>query len=521
MHVGELLTRAARRFGERPAWIAGDTRMSFRQAEARANRLAHALLGLGLRAGDRVAMLMPNCYQGFETMLAPMKAGMAVVPMNMRLHPDEHAYMVDDAGARVLVYAEEFREHLAGVRDRLRHVERFVCLGHGAPGDLEFEALVAGATREDPPDVAIEPEDMAWLFYTSGTTGHPKGAMLTHRALLTMTSQFLALAPPRGPEDVVLHAAAITHGSGCLLFHHLATGAANAFPTTRSFDPPRIFEAIARCRATTMFLVPTMINTLLAADADRRRVDLRSLHTVIYGGAPMYVEHLEAALGAFGPVFVQIFGQGEAPMTITLLPKEEHVTRGDAAAIRRLASAGRATPAVCVRVVDEEDRPRPAGEMGEILVRGDLVMKGYWNKPDASAETLRGGWLHTGDVGYLDEDGYLFITDRKKDMIISGGSNIYPREIEEVICRHPGVFEVAVIGIPDAHWGEATKALVVAREGQRLTEADIVEHCRRHLASYKKPQSVEFLPSLPKNAYGKVLKRELRDRFWADRGRKV
>jgi len=208
-------------------------------------------------------------------------------------------------------------------------------------------------------------------------------------------------------------------------------------------------------------------------------------------------------------------------MTCTLLSKAEHVTGGDPVKIRRLASAGRETPAVRVRVVDDEDRGRPAGEMGEIVVRGDLVMQGYWNKPEATADALRGGWLHTGDIGYLDEDGYLYITDRKKDMIISGGSNIYPREIEEVICRHPGVFEVAVIGVPDARWGEATRALVVAREGHRLTEADIVEHCRRHLASYKKPQSVEFLPALPKNAYGKVLKRELRERFWADRGRRI
>jgi acyl-CoA synthetase (AMP-forming)/AMP-acid ligase II len=375
MHAGHLLTRAALRYGDRPAWIAGDTRVTFRQAEARVNRLAHALLGLGARPGDRIGMLMPNCYQGLETILAPMKAGMAVVPMNMRLHPDEHAYMLDDAGARVLIYTEDFREHLASVRGRLRTVERFICLGAGAAGDLEFESLLAATPREDPPDVDIEPDAMAWLFYTSGTTGHPKGAMLTHQALLTMAQQFLILTPPRGPDDVVLHAAAITHGSGCLLFHHLAAGAANAFPATRSFDPPRIFEAIARTRATTMFLVPTMINTLLAAP-ERTRFDLSSLHTVIYGGAPMYVEHLEAALAAFGPVFAQIFGQGEAPMTMTLLPQAEHVTGGDPVARRRLASAGRETPAVRVRIVDEEDRPRPAGEMGEIDELGAIVKKG-------------------------------------------------------------------------------------------------------------------------------------------------
>jgi long-chain acyl-CoA synthetase len=269
-----------------------------------------------------------------------------------------------------------------------------------------------------------------------------------------------------------------------------------------------------------MFLVPTMIN-MLVGSPERARFDLSSLKTVFYGGAPMYVEQLTEALRVFGPIFVQVFGQGEAPMTCTSLPKDEHVTDGDPVKLRRLGSAGRATTAVQVRIVDEDDRPVPPDTLGEIVVRGDLVMKGYWNKPGATAETLRGGWLHTGDIGSLDPDGYLYITDRKKDMIISGGANIYPREIEEVICQHPAVFEVSVIGVPDDKWGESVKALVVLRPGESATEALLIEHCKRHLASYKKPQSVEFLPVLPKNAYGKVLKRELRDRYWADRRRKV
>ena len=519
MHIGHLLSRAALRYGDRSAWREGDLTITFREAESRVNRLAHALLELGGQPGDRVAMLLANCYQGLETILAPMKAGMAVVPMNIRLHPEEHEYMVSDSGAFALVYGEEFRDHLSRIRERLTGVKHFVCVGRAPRGDLAYDQLLDGGP-ETAPDPAIDPDDLAWIFYTSGTTGRPKGAMLTHRNLLTMVEQFLLEINPARPGDVLLHAAPITHGSGISIFHHIARGAASAFPLTRAFDPPKVFEAIERYRATTMFLVPTMINMLLASP-DRGKYDLSSLHTIFYGGAPMYVEQLLEAVRTFGPIFVQIFAQGEAPMTCTTLPKEEHLVGDDPVKLARLASAGREVMGVRVCIVDDEDRELPAGQMGEIVVRGDLVMKGYWGKPEATAETLRGGWLHTGDIGYLDRGGYLYVTDRKKDMIISGGSNIYPREIEEVICGHPAVFEVAVIGIPDEKWGESVKALVVTHEGKRVTEAEIIEHCKRHLASYKKPQSVEFLATLPKNAYGKVLKRELRDRYWAGRERKV
>jgi len=519
MHIGHLLTRAARRWPERPAWLQGEQVITFRQAEARVNRLAHALASLGAMPGDRIGMLLPNCYQGLETILAPMKGGMAVVPMNIRLHPDEHAYMLNDSGARILIYGEEFRQHLDTSRARLTTVEQCICVGDPASDDGHFEALLEGQP-DTPPQVAIAPDDLAWVFYTSGTTGRPKGAMLTQRNLLTMVQLFLLDINPAVETDVLLHAAAITHGSGCAIFHHMARGAASAFPATRSFDPPLIFEAIQRYRVTTMFLAPTMVHMLTQSPA-RTDYDLSSLHTVFYGGGPMYVEQQQEALRAFGPIFVQLFGQGECPMCITSLHKEEHMTGGDPVKERRLASAGRETTGVRVRVVDDDDHDVPAGGHGEIVVRGDLVMRGYWNNPEATAETLRDGWHHTGDIGFLDKDGYLYITDRKKDMIISGGSNIYPREIEEVICAHPSVLEVSVLGVPDEKWGESVKALVVTRPGMSVSEAEIIEHCRRGLASYKKPSSVEFLEALPKNAYGKILKRELREPYWRGHMRRV
>ncbi|HUH17531.1 MAG TPA: long-chain fatty acid--CoA ligase [Methylomirabilota bacterium] len=519
MHVGHFLSRAAQRWPQRPAWLDGDAVVTFRDAEARVNRLAHALIALGARRGDRVGMLVPNCCQGLETILAPMKAGLAVVPMNVRLHPAEHAYLLNDSGARILVYHEQFRDHVASIRADLTTVERAVCIGEGGPGDVGFEAVQDGQPAT-PPDVAIDPDDLAWLFYTSGTTGRPKGAMLSHRALIAMVQLFLIDLNPVRETDVILHAAAITHGSGVSMFHHIARGAANAFPATRSFEPRKIFEAIQRYRVTTMFLAPTMVHMLTTSGA-HGDYDLSSLHTIFYGGGPMYVEQQQAAVRTFGPIFCQLFGQGEAPMLLTTLSKAEHLAGADPVAQRRLASAGRETTGVQVRVVDEHDRDVPPGTPGEIVARGDLVMTGYWNHPDATAETLRGGWHHTGDVGYLDADGYLFITDRKKDMIISGGANIYPRELEEVICTHPAVHEVTVIGVPDERWGESVKAVVVLRPGAHATEPEIIEHCRRNLGSYKKPATVDFVAALPKNAYGKILKRELREPYWAGRDRRV
>jgi acyl-CoA synthetase (AMP-forming)/AMP-acid ligase II len=512
MHVGHLLTRAALQYPDRPAWMDGAVLIDYRTAEARVNRLANALLGCGMRPGDRVGLLSANCYQAIETILAPMKAGMAVVPMNARLHPEEHAFILDDSECAALIYGAEFADHLGSVRDRLSTVRHFIRVGGPGAPDLEYESVLAAADSAVPP-AEPRPDDLAWIFYTSGTTGKPKGAMLTHRNLLAMEATFLVETNPAVSTDVLLHAAPITHGSGLAMFHHIARGAAQTFLPTRRFDPTAVFRTIERFGVTTIELLPTMIIMLLAAP-DRPRYRLGSLHTILYGGSPMPVEKLREAMDAFGPVFVQIYGLGEAPQNITTLRREEHVGE-------RLASAGRPTTNMMVRIQDDDWESLPPGETGEIAVRGEIVMAGYWKRPDATADVMRHGWFRTGDIGRLDAEGYLYISDRKKEMIISGGANIYPREVEEVIYQHPAVHEAAVIGVPDAKWGEAVKALVVLKPGARATEQEIVEHCRARIASYKKPQSVEFRASLPKSGYGKILRRELREPYWAGRERNI
>ncbi len=520
MHVAHLVHRSAQRWPDRPLWLGVDFSISYREGSARLNRIARQLLQRG-RPGDRVAILSANRFEAFEIYLAAMNAGMAAVPLNPKLHAKEHAYMIEDSGARFVVYSPEYEEALQTLRANLANVAHWIRMGDGVPErTLAYSELLAGS-ESTPPDVEIAADSLAWLFYTSGTTGRPKGAMETQRNLLTMVQQFLiGILPDACETDVMLHTAPIAHGTASVGLAHLAVGAAQTFPTSNSFDPAHIFSLVERLKVTSTFLAPTMVQMLLQS-AQRKRFDLSSLKNIVYGGGPMYVELLKEALATFGPVFHQIYGQGEAPMTCAAMPKWEHQVDGDRKTMRRLASAGREMPAVQIRIVDADDRAVAVNEPGEIVVRSDLVMTGYWNQPEATAETLRGGWLHTGDVGHLDEDGYVYITDRKKDLIISGGSNIYPREVEEVLLEHRSVSEACVIGVPDAQWGEAVKAVVVLRPGAMVDEPSLIAFCQQRIASYKKPKSIDIVEALPKSAYGKVLKRELRDRYWAGQDRRV
>ncbi|MHB8763290.1 MAG: long-chain-fatty-acid--CoA ligase [Deferrisomatales bacterium] len=519
MNVGTLLTKAARTFPDRLALVHGEKRRTYREFDARANRLANALRRLGVRPGEHVAVLQYNYPETLESLFGCFKAGCGAVPINFRLHPREWAYIVDHSEARAVILSPEFNEPLREVRPLLPGVRHLVTLGGAAGELLDYEALLAGEPDAGP-DAEVHPDDAAWLFYTSGTTGRPKGAVLTHRNLLAMTMNFFADMAPLGPDDAVLHAAPLSHGSGLYALPNVAKAATNVILPARSFDPEVVLRTIEEHRVTNLFAAPTMVK-LLVESPWVDRYDHSSLRCLNYGGGPAYVEDLKRALGKLGPCLVQLYGQGESPMTITYLPARDHRLEGTPAELRRLASAGIARTDVEVRVVDEADRELPPGEVGEVVTRSDLVMKGYWKDPDATAAALRGGWLHTGDLGCLDEQGYLYLLDRSKDLIITGGENVYPREVEEVLLQHPAVQEAAVIGVPDPEWGERILAYVVRRPGAVVDEAELVARCRAHLAGYKKPRSVVFLAELPKNNYGKVLKRELREGHWGDRARRV
>jgi acyl-CoA synthetase (AMP-forming)/AMP-acid ligase II len=520
MNIGKLLTKSARTFPGNLAIAHGSNELTYAQFNARTNRLANAFYNLGIKRGQNVALLQYNYPGMLEAMFACFKAGCGAVPINWRLHPKEFSFIIDHSEAEAVILSPEFNDSIRGVRERIPNARHLITLS-GANGELlDYEKLISSESDQFM-DADVKPDDLAWLFYTSGTTGMPKGAMLTHRNLLAMTMNFYAdICPGFGPDDVVLHAAPLSHGSGCYALPNIGKGAANIILESQSFDPELIFRTIQEYGVTNMFTAPTMIKLMVESRAVDQ-YDHSSLKALNYGGAPMLVEDLKEAMKKLGPCLVQLYGQAESNMTITYLPHRDHVLGGSPEQTKRLSSAGFSRTNVEVKIFGSDDKELPPGEMGEIVTRSDVVMKGYWRNPEATATTLRNGWLHTGDMGYMDEGGYLFIMDRSKDMIISGGENIYPREIEEILIRHPSVREVAVIGVPDPKWGEGIKAVVALAAGKLATEGELIAFCKDNIASYKKPKSVDFVDELPKNNYGKILKRELRAKYWEDRERKV
>jgi len=462
----------------------------------------------GLRPGDRVAIVMRNRPEYLEAKFAIWHAGMVVVPVNARLHREEIAYILEHSGSTVVITDEEHVEDVAPLLKTVGHLKAVVL----APGE-QWDALVSATPISLTERLGDDP---AWLFYTSGTTGRPKGATLTNRNLLMMSLSYYADIDEISPNDSVLHAAPLSHGAGLYGLPHVARGAVSVIPHSGGVDGEEIASLIHRWPGMSFFAAPTMVKRL-AGDPVVTGSDLSNLKTIIYGGAPMYLADLEDALAAFGPKLAQIYGQGETPMTITALSKAEHADTAHPRWREHMQSVGQPRTDVEVRVIDEEGNPLPIGEIGEVVVRGDVVMTGYWNQPEASAETLRGGWLHTGDMGSFDEDGYLTLRDRSKDLIISGGMNIYPREVEEVLLQHPGVRAVAVVGKPDLEWGEAVIAFVVADNASAVpTTEELDRTCLERIARFKRPKEYHFVESLPTNNYGKVVKRELREMLQAE-----
>ena len=503
MNLFSLLDQTAARLPDRGAVFRGTVPVcTFAELRSRALRIAGGLRRNG-RPGDRVAVVTENVPEYVELFFAIWAAGMVATPVNAKLHPRELVDILEDSGASVAFVSAKI---LAGLDAALATSPAAACR-RILIGSSDYAALMVEELA-DPVDPS--PDALAWLFYTSGTTGRSKGAMLSHRNLLAMTIAHIADMESFGDEPSLLHGAPMSHGSGLYIPAYILRGARQVVPASSGFDPAEFLDLCDHHPACSAFLAPTMVQRLrLEAEASGRRP--ANLATIVYGGGPMYVDELRKALAAFGQVFVQIYGQGESPMTITGLRREDHATPDD----RILGSVGYARSGVEVAVVDAQGRPLPAGEIGEIVCRGDIVMSGYWNNLAATAEAVRGGWLYTGDMGEFDERGYLTLRDRSKDVIISGGSNIYPREVEEVLLRHPDVVEVCVTGQPEAEWGEIVVAFIVSRPGIDLTAAALDAHCNDNIARFKRPKRYVFVDALPKNNYGKVLKRELRQRLAA------
>lgn len=503
MNLAQHLLRAARADASAPALFKGLTPVAdYGRLAATVSSLAASLQQrLGLAKGGRVALLMKNVPDYVACLYACWHAGLVAVPINAKLHPREIAFILDNSGAAVVFVTED----MANVASEA------LALGTAKPRIIEIGSVEhRGLEKVDGiaiADVAIT--DPAWIFYTSGTTGRPKGAVLSHRNLLAMSLNYLAEINPVVSGEALLHAAPMSHGSGLYMLPHVLGMGAQIIPESGRFEPDEILELTAKRDGISFFAAPTMVRRLTAA-AEATGAFAPGLKTIIYGGGPMYVADCKAALSVFGTKLVQIYGQGETPMTITYLPKSMHVDAGHPRHEERLASVGIAQGVVQVRTVDETGRDVAPGEIGEIIVRGDTVMSGYWQNPDATASTLRDGWLHTGDMGAFDTDGFLTLKDRSKDVIISGGTNIYPREVEEVLLRHEGVAEVSVIGRPHPEWGEEVVAVVVPAAGRAVTRDELDQVCNAWIARFKRPKHYYLTGELPKNSYGKIVKTELR-----------
>ncbi|WP_431825209.1 AMP-binding protein [Burkholderia sp. F1] len=499
------------------AYIQGERSYSFQETGERSCRIANGLIAAGFAKETKAAVWADNDVMAWGCTLGLWRAGLAYIPVNGRSTPSENQYVLDAFDCEVLFFQQAFAPAIEALRSSLPKVRLWVCIDAELPWAPSLDAWIAGQPSTIPV-VDYQMDDVVTLSATGGTTGLPKGVMNTHRSLQTYFAQFMMAFPYGTQRPVNLAAAPMTHTTGTLSLPCTSRG--GTVVVLPKPDPALLLGAIAKHGVTEFFLPPTVIYRLLDIPGIEK-VDFSSLKCFLYGAAPMSVEKLKRAIEVFGPVMAGGYGQTEAPASISYLTPAEHFVDGKLASDERLASVGRPNPLTRVEILNDRGDVLPQGETGEICVRGDLVMKGYYNAPEKTAETIVDGWLHTGDVGHLDAEGYLHITDRKKDMIISGGFNVYPSEVEQVIWAHPAVQDCAVIGVPDDTWGEAVKAVVELNAGQSVSAEELVALCKEKLGSVKAPKSVDFVAALPRSTVGKVLKKDLREQYWHGQQRKI
>jgi acyl-CoA synthetase (AMP-forming)/AMP-acid ligase II len=510
MNLSRLLTHTARLFPDQVGLIHDERQWTWREIDARVDAMASALRERGLKKGDRILVHSRNNLQMFESCWVAFRLGCVWVPTNFRLTPPEVAYLGSSSAAVAMISEAAFAGHVDAVRNSTSSLAQVIWIGQVPDGGVGYETLVQQHLGQQAPEVTVAADDPLWFFYTSGTTGRPKAAMLTHGQMAFVVANHLAdLIPGTTERDCSIAVAPLSHGAGIHMLLNVARGATTVLMLGEKLDPERFWQLVETHRVSNLFAVPTIVKLLVEHESVDRH-DHSSLHYVIYAGAPMYRADQKLALRKLGTVLVQYFGLGEVTGCITVLPREMH-SADDADPNANIGSCGRPRTGMEVAIFDAQMQTLPTGSIGEICCRGPAVFAGYHGDPEATAKALRGGWFHTGDLGRLDERGLLTITGRESDMYISGGSNVYPREVEELLLTHPSVAEVAVLGVTDAKWGESGVAVVVCRDGVApVDEAGLLAHLDGRCARYRWPRQIFFWDALPKSGYGKVVKKDIR-----------